>query len=92
MTPARMIKWAATLTVRVTQATKTAVGRFDAERAATDTAGLADVSGLPGDTDMPGSDIQFPGDDALVQNDRSGAYGPANAVGGEIADPVSDAL
>ena len=40
--------------------------------------------GFPGDASTPlGSDIQFPGDDALVQN------GTANAVTGQIADPIS---
>lgn len=38
---------------------------------------------FPGDNSPLGSDIQFPGDDALVQN------GAANAVTGQIADPVS---
>ena len=46
-------------------------------------------SGFPGDTNAPGSDIQFPGDDALVQNSQNGTDAAANAVGGEIADPVS---
>ena len=40
--------------------------------------------GFPGDAGTSlGSDIQFPGDDALVQN------GTANAVTGQIADPIS---
>ncbi len=39
--------------------------------------------GFPGDAAPLGSDIQFPGDDALVQS------GTANAVTGQIADPVS---
>ena len=38
---------------------------------------------FPGDNSPLGSDIQFPGDDALVQNNT------ANAVAGQIADPVS---
>ena len=38
---------------------------------------------FPGDNSPLGSDIQFPGDDALVQNS------PTNAVTGQIADPVS---
>jgi protein involved in polysaccharide export with SLBB domain len=45
--------------------------------------------GFPGDTNAPGSDIQFPGDDALVLNSQNGTDAAANAVGGEIADPVS---
>ncbi len=41
-------------------------------------------SGFPGDASSTlGGDIQFPGDNALVQN------GGANAVTGQIADPVS---
>ncbi len=54
-------------------------------RAATDTNGT--ISSSPdmfsGDTAMPGSDIQFPGDDALLQGNAT------NAVTGEIADPVA---
>ena len=38
---------------------------------------------FPGDNSPLGSDIQFPGDDALAQNPA------ANAVTGQIADPVS---
>jgi len=41
---------------------------------------------FPGDTAAPGSDIQFPGDDALLQN---GAGGGTNALGGQLADPVA---
>lgn len=58
----------------------------------TNTAGDAYSGGaFPGDTAAPGSDIQFPGDDALVQNGGvgSGASDAANAVGGELADPVA---
>ncbi len=42
--------------------------------------------GFPGDTAPLGSDIQFPGDDALVQN------GTANAVVGQVTDPISSTL
>ncbi len=42
--------------------------------------------GFPGDSAPLGSDVQFPGDDALAQ---SGTGGAANAVTGQIADPVS---
>ena len=41
---------------------------------------------FPGDTAAPGSDIQFPGDDALIQN---GAGNGTNALGGQFADPIS---
>lgn len=46
---------------------------------------------FPGDTAAPGSDIQFPGDDALLQNGspNGNAGDTTNAVGGEIADPVA---
>jgi len=43
-------------------------------------------SGFPGDTAPLGSDIQFPGDDALLQN------GTANAVVGQVTDPISSTL
>ena len=39
-----------------------------------------------GDTQAPGSDIQFPGDDALVRNNGSGAA--TNASTGQFADPL----
>ena len=39
--------------------------------------------GFPGDSAQPGGDIQFPGDDALARS------GTANAVTGQIADPIS---
>jgi len=42
--------------------------------------------GFPGDAAPLGSDIQFPGDDALVQN------GTANAVVGQVTDPISSTL
>ena len=38
---------------------------------------------FPGDNSPLGSDIQFPGDDALVQSNT------ANAVTGQVADPIS---
>ncbi len=38
-----------------------------------------------GDSQNPGSDIQFPGDDALVRN---GAGAATNTVTGQIADPL----
>jgi len=41
---------------------------------------------FPGDTAAPGSDIQFPGDDALLQG---GAGGGTNALGGQFADPIA---
>ena len=41
---------------------------------------------FPGDTAAPGSDIQFPGDDALLQG---GAANSANALNGQFADPVA---
>ncbi len=40
-------------------------------------------TGFSGDSAQPGGDIQFPGDDALARS------GTANAVTGQIADPVS---
>ena len=43
-------------------------------------------SGFPGDMAPLGSDIQFPGDDALLQN------GTANAVVGQVTDPISSTL
>ncbi len=43
-------------------------------------------SGFPGDAAPLGSDIQFPGDDALLQN------GTANAVVGQVTDPISSTL
>ncbi len=42
---------------------------------------------FPGDSAAPGSDIQFPGDDALVSGNA--ANNPTNAVTGEVADPVA---
>ena len=47
-----------------------------------------------GDTAAPGSDIQFPGDDALLQsggqnNGQNGGAGATDAVGGQLADPIS---
>ena len=42
--------------------------------------------GFPGDAGPLGSDIQFPGDDALLQN------GAANAVVGQVTDPISSTL
>ena len=42
--------------------------------------------GFPGDAGPLGSDIQFPGDDALLQN------GTANAVVGQVTDPISSTL
>ncbi len=41
---------------------------------------------FPGDTQAPGGDIQFPGDDTQGQ---SGSGGATNAVNGEIADPLA---
>ena len=38
---------------------------------------------FPGDTAVPGGDIQFPGDGALAQDNST------NAVTGQIADPIS---
>ena len=64
-------------------------------RPATDRTNAADGysgAGFPGDTAAPGSDIQFPGDDALLRNGDSqsgGANDATNTVGGEIADPIA---
>ena len=38
---------------------------------------------FPGDAATPGGDVQFPGDDALIQS------GPANAQAGQVVDPLS---
>jgi len=59
--------------------------------AGADSTGAYSGAAFPGDTAAPGSDIQFPGDDALVQSGgASGGAGDAtNAVGGELADPVA---
>ena len=43
-------------------------------------------SGFPGDAGPMGSDIQFPGDDALLQS------GAANAIAGQVTDPISSTL
>jgi len=48
--------------------------------------GLPGSESFPGDTQSPGSDIQFPGDDALVRGGR--ADSATNAVTGEVADPL----
>ena len=45
---------------------------------------------FPGDTAAPGSDIQFPGDDALLQSGAGNSTnGATDAVGGQLADPVA---
>jgi len=53
-------------------------------------------SGFPGDTAPLGSDIQFPGDDALLQNgtanNGTANNGTANAVVGQVTDPISSTL
>jgi len=59
---------------------RTAAGRTDADSG----------DAFLGDTAAPGSDIQFPGDDALLRNGGANGAGDAtNAVGGELADPVA---
>ena len=58
-----------------------------ASRRRRSTTGTNDVTGsdstFAGDTATPGGDVEFPGDDALVGN------GAADAVAGQIADPIA---
>ena len=56
-------------------------------RTRSNNAAYSNPNDFPGDTNAPGSDIQFPGDDALLLSRQNS--GAANAVGGEVADPVS---
>jgi len=69
-------------------------GSRRAGTAGADPNGAYSGAAFSGDAAAPGSDIQFPGDDAFLQNGAvgSGANGggdATNAVGGELADPVA---
>jgi len=73
---------------------QTATRRSRNRRTGTDAGGTYDPNGayaggaFPGDTAPPGSDIQFPGDDALLPTGSAGGDA-TNTVGGEIADPIA---
>jgi protein involved in polysaccharide export with SLBB domain len=73
------------------QATGRRPGSRRTDRAGTDSSGAYSGAAFPGDAAAPGSDIQFPGDDALLTG-GSGAGDATNAVGGELADPVATLL